>query len=963
MKINKLSFLLFAASLLGQSQLFAQATWIGAGTIGSPALWSGNLNWTGTAPLDNATTSLTFLNSTANSFSNNDRSNLTITGITIPANDGAAIPVNIKDNTISGNSITLTGDVAISTGNFQTFNLDIALTGNRAFAINSGELTIAGMLSDGASAGALTKNGGATLILSGANSYTGATLHNNGSLVVNNNNALGTTDTGTTVTGVAAGGGAGRSIFLRNGITVTDETLTLSTASGTRASLFTNVSNGVSAWNGNVIVSGGGQAAFWVENSSRLTVGASSSNTITGDGSTSLNLRGSTNPGSGIVNSSINLSGGNFVKNDGAFWTLTGTNTNIGTYTVAGVGTLQLAKTASLHGGDTAIWTASKIIVQNNSTLAFNVGGTDEFSTGDITTLLTNLASSSGNTNGMASGSRFGFDTTNAAGNSFTITDVLANSTGTFGGARGVTKLGTNTLILTNTNTYTGPTTISGGTLQLGNGSTTGSLAATSAITNNATLAFNRSNDVLQGADFASTISGTGSIRKSGAGNLTLNAANLATGAARDVLTFTGTGSGTVTITNPAALGAAGNTVRFGAAIFSGLAGVLDLQTDSSVNAYNIVSGTGNGGTLIANRTTSGTTISHSLGFLDLSSITLTVNRGGNVTGSAAVSFTELRMNGGNDFNPVTLNGDADLTINGPVSITANGIPKRLQLDGTSANNVVTGVISDTSNATAGNPRVSLIKANSSTWHLQGNNTYTGNTTINAGTLRLDFPCLDDTSTVTIDGTLNLTHNQTDTVNKLFIGGVEQAPGLYKAVGAPGAGTPIPQLTGTGKLNVLTGVVSDPFASWALTNITSINPAADATAGGDPDGDGVTNLSEFAFRGNPLSGSDNGIVRVFTADSSADVDTNRELILTLAIRKGGAAFAGTPLQLAIDGVTYTIQGSIDLSNLAAAVTEVTPITTGLPDLSADPSYEYRSFSLNSSNGLAGRGFLRAKVEK
>ena len=99
-------------------------------------------------------------------------------------------------------------------------------------------------------------------------------------------------------------------------------------------------------------------------------------------------------------------------------------------------------------------------------------------------------------------------------------------------------------------------------------------------------------------------------------------------------------------------------------------------------------------------------------------------------------------------------------------------------------------MISDTSNATLGTPKVSLIKANSSTWHLQGDNTYTGDTTITGGTLKLDFPCLNDASTITIDGVLELTHGQTDTVNKLFIGGIEQAPGLYKAVGALGSGTP-----------------------------------------------------------------------------------------------------------------------------------------------------------------------------
>ena len=50
---------------------------------------------------------------------------------------------------------------------------------------------------------------------------------------------------------------------------------------------------------------------------------------------------------------------------------------------------------------------------------------------------------------------------------------------------------------LTGTNTYTGATTINGGALSIGNGGTTGSLAAGSQITFGAgttnTLAFNRS--------------------------------------------------------------------------------------------------------------------------------------------------------------------------------------------------------------------------------------------------------------------------------------------------------------------------------------------------------------------------------------------------------------------------------------------------------------------------------------
>jgi autotransporter-associated beta strand protein len=274
----------------------------------------------------------------------------------------------------------------------------------------------------------------------------------------------------------------------------------------------------------------------------------------------------------------------------------------------------------------------------------------------------------------------------------------------------------------------------------------------------------------------------------------------------------------------------------------------------------------------------------------------------------------------------------------------------------------VTGVISDTNNSTVG-AKVSLIKAGPSTWHLQGDNTYTGDTTILEGTLRLDYPCLNDDSTIRIDGVLDLTHVDPDTVKSLFINGVEMPPGIYRSESNPGEGTEVPEITGTGTLNVLTGPSADPYADWAKQNITDIDPLANATPAGDPDGDGENNLSEFAFRGNPLSGADQGIVRQFTEDSG-DVDANKELILTLAIRKqNAAAFSGTPLQLVSDGVTYTVEGSTDLATFTSAVTEVSPaITTGLPDLSADPAYEYRSFSLDASNGLTGKGFLRAKVE-
>ena len=87
-----------------------------------------------------------------------------------------------------------------------------------------------------------------------------------------------------------------------------------------------------------------------------------------------------------------------------------------------------------------------------------------------------------------------------------------------------------NSLTLTGTNTYSGATTINSGTLQLGSGTTTGSLAPSSAITDNANLTINRSNAMIQGLNFG-PISGGGSLTQAGTGTTTLSPASSYTGA------------------------------------------------------------------------------------------------------------------------------------------------------------------------------------------------------------------------------------------------------------------------------------------------------------------------------------------------------------------------------------------------------------------------------------------------
>jgi autotransporter-associated beta strand protein len=116
--------------------------------------------------------------------------------------------------------------------------------------------------------------------------------------------------------------------------------------------------------------------------------------------------------------------------------------------------------------------------------------------------------------------------------------------TGTLAGNTGLTKQGTGTLTLLTNNTYSGGTTVSAGVLNVGNGGTTGTI--TGALTNNASVVFNRS-DALT---FAGVISGNGTITKSGTGALTLSGTN----------TYTGTTTvtaGTLVISSDASLGAA----------------------------------------------------------------------------------------------------------------------------------------------------------------------------------------------------------------------------------------------------------------------------------------------------------------------------------------------------------------------------------------------------------------------
>ncbi|WP_210205646.1 autotransporter-associated beta strand repeat-containing protein [Pseudaminobacter salicylatoxidans] len=173
------------------------------------------------------------------------------------------------------------------------------------------------------------------------------------------------------------------------------------------------------------------------------------------------------------------------VKTDAGTLVLVGANSYSGGTAING-GTLRIADDSSLGTGDISF---------NGGTLhtTANVGTVKKLTLAGAGTLLTDAG---------------------------TILALLGDIDG--GGA--LTKSGAGTLLLAGHAGHAGGTTIMDGTVQVGFGSTTGSIAGD--IVNNATLIFDRS-DALA---YAGAISGTGDLYQNGAGTLTMSGNSSYTG-------------------------------------------------------------------------------------------------------------------------------------------------------------------------------------------------------------------------------------------------------------------------------------------------------------------------------------------------------------------------------------------------------------------------------------------------
>ena len=402
----------------------------------------------------------------------------------------------------------------------------------------------------------------------------------------------------------------------------------------------------------------------------------------------------------------------------------------------------------------------------DNSTLAFS-GTAPTFTIASDGTFNLGNATVNGTTGGSITGLTE-IDNNGEVNFNQTNTSTVAPS---ITGSGTVNQNGGGTTILSGANTYSGTTTIAAGTLQVGNGGNSGSLGSnTGAITDNGTLAF----DLSDTTTLTNVINGSGAVHQMGSGTTILAGSNTYSGG-------TEIDGGMLQISSDANLGAVSGGVTLDGGVL-GIAGTSDTTTTHTVtlgsagggldiedagNTFTVgsaLSGAGGfskhgGGSLIltgANSYTGGTTIAQGVlqignggagatlgagNVLDAGTLSFDTSSNNTLAGVLSGSGNVAQMgsgttilSGANTYSGTTTIAAGTLQVgNGGSSgslgsntgaITDNGTLAFDLSDTTTLTNVING-------------SGAVHQMGSGTTILDGVNTYTGGTTVSAGTLEI----------------------------------------------------------------------------------------------------------------------------------------------------------------------------------------------------------------------------------